>query len=109
MKLSGAKATQNDPRLELAYTWLQQLNVTLESDFQDIAGDASFRRYFRLQADGESRILMDAPSPTDDVAPFIDIASRLRAAGLHAPEIVYADRQNGFLLLEDLGDGPAGV
>lgn len=105
MKLSGAKATQNDPRLELAYTWLQQLNVTLESDFQDIAGDASFRRYFRLQADGESRILMDAPSPTDDVAPFIDIADRLRAAGLHAPEIVYADRQNGFLLLEDLGDG----
>ena len=104
MNLSGAKTTQIDTRLEHARTWLQQLGVNLESDFQDIAGDASFRRYFRLQADGESRILMDSPPPADDLEPFIDVDRRLREAGLHAPEIVYTDRQNGFLLLEDLGD-----
>ena len=104
MNLSGAKTTQIDPRLEHARTWLQQLGVNLESDFQDIAGDASFRRYFRLQTDGESRILMDSPPPADDLDPFIDVDRRLREAGLHAPEIVYTDRQNGFLLLEDLGD-----
>ncbi|MGB7451987.1 MAG: phosphotransferase [Lysobacterales bacterium] len=104
MKLSGAKTTQIDQRLEQARTWLQQMGVNLDSEFRDIAGDASFRRYFRLQANGESRILMDSPPPADDVEPFIDIDRRLRKADLHAPEIVYADRQNGFLLLEDLGD-----
>ena len=104
MKITGAKTKQTDPRLEQAHTWLQQLGVNIESSFQDIAGDASFRRYFRLQADGESRILMDSPSPTDNVDPFIDIDRRLREVHLHAPEIIYTDRKNGFLLLEDLGD-----
>ena len=34
----------------------------------------------------------------------MDVDARLRAAQLHAPEIVHADQQNGFLLLEDFGD-----
>ena len=104
MELSGAKTTKNDQRLDQARTWLQQLDVDLQSEFRDIAGDASFRRYFRLQANGVSRILMDAPPPGENVKPFIDVDQLLRAANLHAPEIVYADSQNGFLLLEDLGD-----
>jgi len=97
-------AIEKDRRLAQARVWLQQLGVDLQSDFHSIAGDASFRRYFRLQANGESRILMDAPSPGEDVRAFIDIDRRLRSADLHAPEIFHADRQNGFLLLEDLGD-----
>jgi len=104
MELSGAKTKQNDQRLDQARTWLLQLGVDLQSDFRDIAGDASFRRYFRLRANGVSRILMDAPPPGENVNPFIDVDLRLRASNLHAPEVVYADRQNGFLLLEDLGD-----
>ncbi len=105
MELSRTKsATKTDARLDQARAWLQQLDIGLQSDFLAVAGDASFRRYFRLQADGESRILMDAPPPGEDIRPFIDIAKRLRSAGLHAPEIVHADRQNGYLLLEDLGD-----
>ncbi|MDX2416494.1 MAG: phosphotransferase [Xanthomonadales bacterium] len=104
MRLSGAKTTKNDQRLDQARTWLQQLGVDLQSDFRDIAGDASFRRYFRLQANGVSRILMDAPPPGENVKPFIDVDQLLRVANLHAPEIIYADSQNGFLLLEDLGD-----
>lgn len=47
---------------------------------------------------------MDAPPPGEDVKPFIDVAERIRSAGLHAPEIYHADTDNGFLLLEDLGD-----
>ena len=104
METSSAKTIKIDLRLQQARAWLQQLDVDLQSEFLDIAGDASFRRYFRLQANGQSRILMDAPPPGENVEPFIDIARRLRSAGLHAPEIVCADPQNGFLLLEDLGD-----
>ncbi len=105
MGLSGTSTTvKMDQRLAQARVWLQQLDVELQSEFHPIAGDASYRRYFRLLADGQSRILMDAPPAAEDVRPFIDINRRLRAADLHAPEIIHANRRSGFLLLEDLGD-----
>jgi aminoglycoside/choline kinase family phosphotransferase len=69
-----------------------------------VSGDASFRRYFRLAAGGRSLILMDAPPDREDSRPFVDIAQRLRAAGLNAPEIIRFDLGRGFGLLEDFGD-----
>lgn len=105
MELPSVLSTaERDQRLEQARRWLQQLDVEIQSDFQAITGDASCRRYFRLQVNGKSRILMDAPPPEEDVRAFIDIDKRLRSAHLHAPEILYADCHNGYLLLEDLGD-----
>jgi aminoglycoside/choline kinase family phosphotransferase len=103
MELTGNMAIK-DQRLEQARVWLRKLDIDVQSDFQQVAGDASFRRYFRLLADGEARILMDAPPPAEDVRPFIDIDRRLRSAGLHAPEIIHMHQQDGYLLLEDLGD-----
>lgn len=47
---------------------------------------------------------MDAPPDKEDCTAFIDVTSRLRNAGLHAPEILQADLENGLLLLEDLGE-----
>lgn len=47
---------------------------------------------------------MDAPPDREDCRPFVDIAARLSAGGLHAPEVLAADLDQGFLLLEDLGD-----
>ncbi len=98
------KAIKTDVRLEKAGVWLRSLGVNIQSDFHGVAGDASFRRYFRLKVNGVTRILMDAPPPGEDVRPFIDIAQRLRSANLHAPEVTHAHLQNGYLLLEDLGD-----
>lgn len=69
-----------------------------------LAGDASFRRYERLNRDGEYAVLMDAPPPAEDVRPFMSIAGILRALGLSAPALLAADEENGFLLLEDFGD-----
>ncbi len=69
-----------------------------------VSGDASFRRYFRLRSDKQSWILMDAPPDKEHSAPFVDIAARLRRAGLHAPDVIAADLDRGYLLLEDLGD-----
>ena len=69
-----------------------------------VSGDASFRRYFRFPANGRSIILMDAPPEKEDSASFIDIAHRLRHAGLRAPEIFKFDLERGFGLLEDFGD-----
>jgi aminoglycoside/choline kinase family phosphotransferase len=72
-----------------------------------LAGDASNRRYERLRGGpgGQQAVLMDAPPEKgEDVRPFVTIARHLIGLGLSAPRILAEDDQNGFLLLEDLGD-----
>ncbi|MFT3791427.1 MAG: phosphotransferase [Rudaea sp.] len=68
------------------------------------SADASFRSYWRVDAGGETRIVMDAPPDKENVAPWLDIGARLHAAGLHTPEVFATDHARGFILMEDLGD-----
>lgn len=76
-----------------------------DAEILPVAGDASFRRYFRLQRpDGRSAILMDAPPPHEDPKPFIDIAEYLSGHDFHAPEIFAKDLTRGLVILEDFGD-----
>lgn len=70
-----------------------------------LAGDASFRRYFRVEQDGRVAVLMDAPPPHEDVRPFVAVADYLMAHGFAAPAILGRDLAAGLLLLEDFGDG----
>jgi hypothetical protein len=69
-----------------------------------LAGDASVRRYERLSGGPRPAVLMDAPSATMDIRPFVAVAGWLRDAGLSAPEVLAADPAAGLVLLEDLGD-----
>lgn len=69
-----------------------------------LAGDASFRRYDRLEDDGRRAVLMDAPPPQEDVRPFVRVARHLDGLGLSVPRILAQDDAAGLLLLEDLGD-----
>ncbi len=69
-----------------------------------LAGDASFRRYYRLRRGGQTAVVMDAPPPQEDVRPFVAIGRHLHALGFSAPAILAEDPADGFLLLEDLGD-----
>jgi hypothetical protein len=97
-----------------------------------IPGDASTRRYFRLASATRKALLMDQPqgaeTPTApphasaeqrralgynavarlagaDVGRFAEVARHLKSRGLSAPEIYAADTAQGFMILEDLGDG----
>ncbi len=73
---------------------------------QFLAGDASDRSYDRLTRGHETAVLMDAPpGKGDDPAVFLKIADHLNRLGLSAPICVAQDLSNGFLLIEDLGDG----
>ena len=70
-----------------------------------VAGDASFRRYFRIAEGTRLAILMDAPPDSGlRVEPFMAVTEWLRGLGLSAPEILAAAPEAGLLLLEDLGD-----
>ncbi len=40
----------------------------------------------------------------EDVVPFVAMANGLRRYGFSAPAIYHADLEQGFLILEDLGD-----
>lgn len=71
---------------------------------ENLAGDASFRRYERVFDGDKSYVLMVAPPEKEDSKPFIAVDELLRAHGLHAPEIYAADLGVGLLLLEDMGD-----
>ena len=69
-----------------------------------LAGDASFRRYFRVVDGGRRAVLMDAPPPHEDPRPFIAIAEHLLADGFAAPRILARDLEEGLVLIEDFGD-----
>ena len=96
-----------------------------------LPGDASTRRYIRLQLGDHAALLMDQPQSAEtpaapagaslgerralgynavarlagaDCSRFIAVAKYLRAKGLGAPEIYAADTEQGFVLIEDLGD-----
>ena len=71
---------------------------------EPLAGDASFRRYFRVLGEGRSAVLMDAPPAREDVRPFVAVAEWLQSVGLSAPEILARDLDRGLLLLSDFGD-----
>jgi aminoglycoside/choline kinase family phosphotransferase len=96
--------SSRDLRLTAACGWLPKTPASGYQELIPVAGDASFRRYFRVVTDGGCWILMDAPPDKEGTAAFIHINGLLRGAGLHAPEIIARDEDNGFLLLEDLGD-----
>lgn len=69
-----------------------------------LAGDASFRRYFRVTDRGRTAVLMDAPPDLEDSRPFLFVAEWLLANGFRAPRPMAADLARGLLLLEDFGD-----
>jgi N-acetylmuramate 1-kinase len=74
------------------------------AEVRPLAGDASFRRYFRVHDRGRRAVLMDAPPEHEDVRPFLQVADLLVGAGFSAPRLLAGDIDRGFLLIEDFGD-----
>lgn len=71
---------------------------------EPLAGDASFRRYFRVIGEGRQAVLMDAPPPHEDPRPFAAVGQWLIEHGLSAPRVLASDLDKGLLLLRDFGD-----
>ena len=78
------------------------------AEIRPLAGDASFRRYFRIHRGGETAVLMDAPPEHEDIGPFLSVAGHLLDRGFAPPRPLAVDRGLGLLLLEDFGDDRVG-
>jgi N-acetylmuramate 1-kinase len=72
-------------------------------ELQSLGGDAGFRRYFRFLTPSQW-LAVDAPPTSEDTAQFLAIARLIEQQGVRSPRIAAADAEQGFLLVEDMGD-----
>jgi aminoglycoside/choline kinase family phosphotransferase len=84
--------------------WLQNIYPEQAFSLAPASADASFRRYFRATFSDRTLIVMDAPPQHEDCRPFIRIAQLFSESGVHVPNIIAQDLEQGFLLLGDLGN-----
>jgi len=93
---------KSDTRLTELTQWANQ-KIGSERPLVSLGGDAGFRRYFRF-APPLDLLGVDAPPTTEDTAQFLRVAELLQQHKVKVPKINAADVQQGFLLVEDLGD-----
>lgn len=93
------------PRETQLSQWLSTLFPKQTLSLQPLAGDASFRRYYRCYHPDGTYIVMDAPPEKDaSCIPFSILSKALREKNINAPQIHHANFELGFLLLDDFGD-----
>ncbi len=92
-----------DARAQAARDWALSALGLERARFAPASADASFRRYFRIEAPTGTWVVMDAPPAQEDCRPFLKVAALLHEAGLHGPRILAQDLERGYLLLDDLG------
>lgn len=92
-----------DDRYNALLNWLSE-HVTPITNISPLAGDASFRRYYRVVNGCTTFIAMDSPPHLENPIPFISIGSTFAKLGLNVPTIHAADQTKGFLLISDLGE-----
>ncbi|MEE9451748.1 MAG: phosphotransferase [Gammaproteobacteria bacterium] len=93
----------NDVRLQQLQGWLQKQLDCPSFKLEAMTNGASFRRYFRLNHNGQNYIVVDAPPDREASGLFALIARALIKLGINVPQILAQDLHRGFLLISDLG------
>lgn len=85
--------------------WLKSKSKTIQS-LTKLQGDASTRKYYRVQTSDKPYILMQMESFADQgmSLPFLIIQKHLTMSGIDVPQVLDVDPERGLILLEDLGD-----
>lgn len=92
----------NEKRLALLTEWAKKL-YSSNIEIEKASSDASFRSYYRIRSNNDTKIIMDAPPEKEPLSPFLDITKRLSKANINVPEIFELDEDLGFILMSDLG------
>ncbi len=104
MSTDGLVASLGLDRANALWRFVRAALPDPELGIESASSDASFRNYWRLYGADRPLLVMNAPPAHENVRPWVEVSLRLRDAGLHAPEVLHADVEQGFLLIEDLGD-----
>ncbi|MEQ1602500.1 MAG: phosphotransferase [Methylophilaceae bacterium] len=91
-------------RLEQLNDWLRTILPDATFTLAPASADASFRRYFRVTLNDRTLIAMDAPPPQENCTPFVHVAEVFSESGVHVPQLLAKNLEQGFLLLSDMGD-----
>ena len=84
--------------------WVERLGHK-NYEIEVVSADASYRKYYRLILENEKTyILMDSSMQIDSIYPFIDVSVRLLKANVQIPRVYSQNLQEGYLLIEDLGN-----
>ena len=69
-----------------------------------ITGDASFRRYYRVSFGAKNYIVMDSDPQVVNNTPYVELNHLFAKHGFILPKIKNSDEQQGFFILNDLGN-----
>ncbi|MCS5588004.1 MAG: phosphotransferase [Porticoccaceae bacterium] len=88
--------------------WIQcslPANISVPSSLklEALAGDAGFRRYYRLNTQ-PSLIAVNSPPLKEKNPAYVNIALFLQAEGVRTPKIYAVNFEQGYILLEDFGE-----
>jgi hypothetical protein len=92
----------NEKRLALLTEWAKKI-YSSNIEIEKASSDASFRSYYRILSNNDTKIIMDAPPEKEPLSSFLDITKRLSKANINVPEIFELDEDLGFILMSDLG------
>jgi len=96
--------TKTDERLAAMREWVATKFPGSAFSIAPVAGDASFRRYFRVIIDTQSFIVMDAPPDKEDCHPYVAVARAFENSRAQFPRVIAENVEQGYLLLSDFGD-----
>jgi N-acetylmuramate 1-kinase len=83
----------------------QKAEECLVLDINRLAGDASTRRYYRVETTRKSYVVcLDNPIPSGNSSSFIEVHKVLLENGVQIPQLYDFDPHHGYFLEEDLGD-----
>jgi len=97
-------------RIKQLTSWLNQIFAPQHVSLMPLAGDAGFRRYFRITLSMSDKnhgscsyIAVDAPNEYSNNGQFIKVQQYLSSQNINVPQIIDVDIKQGFLCLSDLG------
>ena len=101
-----------DTRKQQLGNWLRQVFKNCEFAMASLPGDASARRYHRIQLVANNQddatkigryIVMDSADEQDAMQQFINVA-KLMSQAINVPALIAQDLEKGFLVLQDFGE-----
>lgn len=89
-------------------SWIKKTESIGGKSFQvqQLPGDASARRYFRIENKEHSYVLMQLQPYSDlgEQLPFLQVQKHLNRLHVPVPQVIEVDPRKGFILLSDLGN-----